>query len=355
MMRWGLDFASLMHKNLMVLSCVTLTGCVGFRTPLDDGSAPTGDAGISCKPGSFGLSRAKPTVMLVLDRSTSMDSAMEFGRNTTRWTALTTALASVLPPVDNAMAIGALVFPSGSSTDSVCSVASSPSLLPATGNVTALTRLMANLSPSGRTPTATAIDAAAAAMLGLRTATTGKALVLATDGAPDCNADLNARTCRCVSSNGAGVCSDSEECLDDTRTEAAIAKVEKQGLPTYVVGIQSVGDNEFSDVLNAMAVAGGRPQTGAGEKYYAATSQTALNAALATIRDQAGACTYLTTSVPDEGGTIVLSLDGSQLTADEWQWSNRENGEIALLGDACSAATVSQSPDLSADIQCSGG
>jgi hypothetical protein len=341
------------------LSLVLVSGCVGFRTPLDD--APVVDARIPCATGNFSMARAKPTVMLVLDRSASMATAMEATRNSpTRWSALATALSIVLPPVDSTMAIGALMFPAVTSGITAgmmeCSVASKANVQPATGNVAALTRLMSTTSPGGATPTAMAIDTSARLVLGLRTAATARALVLATDGGPNCNSSLNAFTCRCVSATSpiTKACSSVQECLDDTRTEETISEYQSQGLPTYVIGIQSEGDTQFSDVLNAMAIAGGRPQVGTAQSYYAVSSQTALNTALTTIRDQVSACTYLTTSVPDQNGSIVVSVDGIELTSDQWTWGNRSNGEIVLLGDTCQTTASEQYPSLTAAVECSG-
>ena len=73
------------------------------------------------------------------------------------------------------------------------------------------------------------------------TANSARALVLATDGASDCNTALNASTCRCVGGgSGAGRgCGSGDRCLDDTRTVKVISSYETKGLPTYVVGIQS--------------------------------------------------------------------------------------------------------------------
>ena len=343
-------------RSIVAANLALLGGCIGYRTPLDD--PPRFDAGIPCAPGGVGLTHAEPTVMFVLDRSGSMDTVMDPTRNSpTRWQALGSALGSALPSVDSAMAVGALLFPAVGGGSSSCSVAGRADLQPAVGNVATLVRLMGSSPPGGSTPTASAVDTAAQLMLGLRTATDARALVLATDGEPNCNSLLSTRTCRCTTGTTAGAttCSSGLRCLDDTRTEEIIAKYESRGLPTYVVGIQSQGDTQFVDVLNAMAIAGGRPRTGATESYYAANSEPELNAALGAIRDQVGACTYLTTSVPDPNGSIVISLDGSEVPPEQWSWGNKANGEIVLIGDACQTAAARNNPTLTAVVQCNEG
>jgi len=341
-------------KLVVLVNAGLLCGCVGFRTPLDD--PPKVDAGIACVRGSSNLTHAQPTVMFVLDRSASMNTAMGGGLTSqSRWHALGTVLGSVLPAVDNAVAIGALLFPAAGTVRLNCSLPGGADLQPAVGNVAGLVRLMNGSATGGATPTAGAIDMAAKLVLGLRTATAARALVLATDGGPNCNGSLNARTCRCTSGTGSNACRDAVECLDDARTVDEISRFEAQGLPTYVIGIQSQGNTQFADVLNAMALAGGRPRSGATESYYAASSEADLSDALTAIRDQVGACTYLTSSVPDPNGSIVLNLDGIDIPSEQWSWENLANGEIVLNGDACQTAAAVKTPVLTAVVQCNGG
>ena len=131
------------------------------------------------------------------------------------------------------------------------------------------------------------------------------------------------------------------------------------GLPTYVIGIQAEGDSPFSDVLDAMASAGGRPKVGGDQQYYAARSQAELDAALAAIRDQVGHCTYLSSSVPDDDGAITVTLGDTAIPhdttgAEGWTWGSKSNGEIVLVGSACAAAATAGSPALTADVQCKG-
>ena len=330
-----------------------LASC-GARTALDadfDASAPTDagrdgdatldadadlDARVGCVPGDFPLTRAYPSVMLVIDRSTSMNTA--FGTST-RWVVLKEALAAALPPIDRTIALGALIFPAGGG--GACVAPSAPDIDPALSNASAVMAKLLERNPSGSTPTAESLEVAASSLAGLRTATSARALVLATDGAPGCNTTLDPATCTCISGTR---CTRAERCLDDKRTVATIARAAAQGIPTYVIGLQDAANATYSDVLDAMAVAGGKPRTGAARKYYAATSRAELDAALVAIRAQVGECTFLTTSVPSADGTIVLTLDGAEIPFDPsgvsgWRWQNQANGEIALTADECTRAS----------------
>lgn len=344
----------------------------GSRTELDDldptyydtthdggdGSSDAGDASeasVGCTPGDIPLTAAEPEVMFVLDRSGSMNTQFSGGQS--RWQVLTTALAATLPTVDQSMEIGALIFPSGTTNDN-CSVPASPNLSPALGNVNPLLNLLQSTSPGGATPTADAIDSAASLLLGLRAATSARALVLATDGAPNCNSALDPSSCTCANGNtGRGCRNDADQCLDDTRTVARITAASSEGIPTYVIGIADSNDSTFSDVLNAMAQAGGRPLTGEATSYYPARSQSDLESAITTIRDQVGACTYLTTSVPDAAGSISLTLDGVVIPFDPtgksgWSWADENNGEILLFGSTCLSVAAATNPNLVAHVVC---
>jgi hypothetical protein len=290
--------------------------------------------------------------MFVLDGSATMEMGMLVGTNAfdTRWHVLTSALSTVLPSVDNKMAIGALIFPAP--LGGACSVPQRPQLAPATGNVASLVRIMNAVVTGGSTPIAAAIDLAAEVLLGLGGPSTGRVMVLATDGGPNCNAHLNPSHCRCSEPGFPSDCSLATICLDDTRTIKTIANRQAQGLPTYVIGIEDPRGSDFSDVLNAMAVAGGRARSGSTLSYYQASSQSDLNAALTAIRDQVGNCTYLSTSVPGPNGTIVIAADNIDLSPDEWMWGDRQNGEIVLLGDACQAMGADSPPRITATVAC---
>jgi hypothetical protein len=294
-------------------------------------------------------------VMLVLDRSGSMDDPFA---GSTRWRSLTRALATTLPSVDSSMQIGAMLFPSGSHING-CAVSGAAELMPAFGHVGPLLVAMEQIQPGGATPTAGAIATAGTLLSTVRAASAARALVLATDGAPNCNPTLDVLTCTCAAGMGPGACLEASSCLDDVRTVAEIRGWSNRGLPTYVVGIQDTDNAEFVDVLNAMAVAGGRPLTGQAQSYFAVSSQTQIEQALTTIRNQVGGCVYLTTSLPDLTGSIAVTVNGKPLPfdptgVDGWRWGDRSNGEIAIQGASCVATAALQNPLVEAEIACGG-
>ncbi len=295
--------------------------------PVDGGDKP-------CIVGRFGLTPAVPVVGLVLDRSGSMGDPFPDG--VSKWDALRGALGATLPAVDQTMQLGLLLFPVSSTQE--CVPFASFNVPPATGQVQRILELLDAGSPVGGTPTAAAIDMAALHLRARRTASTAKALVLATDGAPICNGNLDPRTCTCL---GQPPCR-SVLCLDLDETSAAIARAADAGMPTYVIGLEATSEQLFVDALNAMALAGTRPQAGA-KRYYAATSRSELQRAFAAIRDQVSQCSYLTSSVPNAQGSIVVTRDGGRIPFDVtgdagWRWTDRGNGELLIHGLDCTLA-----------------
>lgn len=317
---------------IALLFGAALGASCGARTGLD---APGGGGAgpLECIPGTKDLDRAVPAVLFAVDASGSMDADLG-ASNESRWKAMRGAFESVLPPVDQSMEIGLLVYPTDSGEKS-CTMGQA-AIAPGFGRVEAILDELAHRKPRGATPTADAIDVAASTILQHRAAASARSIVLATDGGPNCNFDLDPGTCECVAGP---TCQDAALCLDDVRTVGVIEKYAKKGIPTYVIGI-AAEDDTFVDVLNEMADAGGRARLGETQRFYPVTSAADFDVALTTIRDQVGACTYLTKSIPDAGGSIVILVDGVEVPFDPsgedgWTWADQSNGELVFNGPAC--------------------
>lgn len=298
------------------------------------------ETAVACTAGSFELTSVTPEVMLVLDRSQSMSASFGTG---SRWSTVVSALEVALPSVDSEMALGLTLFPSSGVE---CSAPSSPSLLPATGQVSALLSSLRVSTLAGGTPTADALDVAASGLTG----SGPRAMVLATDGLPNCNASLNAASCACPT----GSCVNSVRCIDDARTLDRLSAWSNAGIPTWVIGIG--GDVTGSALLDAMAVAGGRPAASS-PKYLSALSATELRDAFIDIRDELSACSFTSPSVPDLGGSIVVTLDGEAVPQDAsgtngWTWSSERRGELSLRGAWCAKAIASGTGVLTVSVTC---
>ena len=161
------------------------------------------DGGLACVDGALALLPARPVVMLLVDRSTSMNQTFP-GSSSSKWVALRQALHGALPAWNDELELGLQLFPSPA-TSASCAVSTSPELAPALQAVDAILARLDALGPGGSTPTALGVENAGAALLGRRTAGSAKAVILATDGAPDCNESLDPRTCTCVSGTNSSV------------------------------------------------------------------------------------------------------------------------------------------------------
>lgn len=323
-----------------VSMCVVLAGC--HEDKLVPAYSVTDELVVQCSEGDFTLEHATPEVMLVLDRSASMSTAFGVG---SRWSTLVSALEGALPPVDEQMALGLTLFPA-LATVGECRVPDAPEYLPTTGQVSALLSKVRSSSLVGGTPTAAALDVAAAGL----TSTKPRAMVLATDGLPNCNATLNSATCACPSGN----CTSAVRCTDDANTLERLESWSNAGIPTWIIGIG--GDVTGSALLDAMAIAGGRPAA-TSPKYLSALSATELEQAFVQIRDELGACTFTSPSVPDVNGSIVVMLDGVVVPHDAsgtngWSWSSEARGELALRGSWCSKAMAATEPVLRISVTC---
>ncbi len=314
-----------------------------------------------CIPGRFSLERRSAEVMFVVDRSGSMGYAIDgrraFGDTPTRWRILRDAFAMALAPVDATLQFGAKFYPRTYDASQplpvevTCVTEPGVDLAPAIGNRASLLRIFDDTDPLGPTPTWDALDKTLRFLRARPGRGVSRAILLATDGGPNCSS-VRPPVCRCTSS-GPGACVDaSESCLDDTRTLALIREAASpssttvQPIPVFVVGIDAPIESgpDFRDVLDAMAVAGGRPRRAPGRPaYYSIGSPQDLSEAFDAVLRSVQQCTFVTPSRPDDPDAIDVEVDGALRTRDTsrtngWDWTDRTFGELTFFGPACEAA-----------------
>ncbi len=323
---------------------------VDARVPID----ATIDGPVPCTPGKFDFEAATAQLMFVIDRSGSMALTLD-GKITsfgpTRWDVLRDALAQTIEPIEGTLAMGAKFYPEVTSDDSTpeeaCRTDVGVAIAPTRNNASTILGVFRSTSPGGGTPTAEAVRLAAQYI----TTTRGiaRAIVLATDGAPNCNGDLDALHCTCtaVDTDGGSLCGSVDDgkfaCLDDKRAIATIQGIfDNQRVPVYVIGIGGTERAEFVQVLGDMAVAGGRPRPTT-PRYYSVQTPSEMSAALATIQASIAKCTYLTPSAPDDPSAISVEIDGAAIPRDTshasgWDWLDQAYGTLQFFGPACAAA-----------------
>ncbi len=293
--------------------------------------------------------------MFVIDRSGSMaftlDGRQGAPREQWRWMILQSALRKTITSFDDQIAMGAKFFPEIltssdlTSSERSCRTDTGVAIAPDRGKAQVILDVFDLSDPRGGTPTSEAVRTAATFLTEKRSV--ARTIVLATDGAPNCNGSLDGRTCTCTSTGDCNSSRGRYSCLDDGRTIQTIrdtAQVQK--IPVYVIGIGGLERPAFRQVLDEMAIAGGRPRQGA-TRHYNAQSEDELTNALETIRDSVAKCTYLTPSAPNDPNKISVEIDGVSIPRDQtktngWDWVDQSYGELAFFGPACTLAQGSE-------------
>jgi len=315
-----------------------LAGCVGFRTPLDDAGAPRGDAadmGVAFCGSTLTIdTRPVPAdVLIVLDRSESMIWSLTANATcaagaagcTTRAEAVVSAIGDVVTENPD-IRWGLQLFPATSV--GTCSVSATPQVGISASSAAAIKAELAAFTTSLSTPTAATLTAAVAYLK-----TVGdhanKAILLATDGLPNCPAGGDWAT-------------------DDMTGATRAATAAKQaGFPVYVVGIGPSVSN-----LNTLAVAGG---TGS---YYPATSITTLNTALRTIaKVVTTTCRLEANTLPPDKDLVTVYVDKTLVSQDEsngWIFDPTDptSATIVLTGDYCQSVLAGATAEVQIDFGC---
>ena len=317
--------------------------------PLD---APTPDA---CVSGAFPLRAETPRALLLIDRSGSM--ALDLygtGGIPRRWDVFRSVLFSTLRTFESSLEVGAMMFPVVGGAD--CGAPTRLDVPFARSNATPIARTLAMSEPDGRTPTFAALVQAERVLLG--SAGEGpRAVVLATDGGPNCNGALDGNRCLCA----AGFIGFAQDecrmdpslCLDDLRTVAQIEAMRARAVPTYVIGIDGGDRSELVETLDCMARAGGRPNPRSSTRaYYSVRQREDLEAALRSVGQAIVSCTRSAPFRPPPGATVTVRVGGARVPRDPsraqgWDWSAPGSREFFLAGTFCDAAAQGAPVEIS--------
>jgi len=193
-------------------------------------------AGGSCTPETetFSPQSEKAELLLVIDRSNSMDEIVE--GTETRLDLIKTATTNMVDNFQNELAFGLLRFPKLSFLRG-CDVEDVYVDI-ADDNIDQIKSRINSMSTTGGTPTAATLGVAYDYLVA-RGSTRPQAVLLATDGAPNCN-DGHPVPCECsgLSLDFCPVPDDRPDlCLDDANTYQAARDLADQDIPVYVIGV----------------------------------------------------------------------------------------------------------------------
>jgi hypothetical protein len=315
--------------------------------------------GAVCGEAEFNVAREIVDMLIILDRSNSMNNGIPFLLPGT-WENCGNAINAVTAAMDLQIWFGLFVFPSsvGSLTcdpfnqtsPGVCAAPNGPVVPVKSAAGATIKGALAALAPCGGTPTAKTLVAAKTYLQSL-TDTHTRYVLLATDGGPNCNDSLNVSTCNCPG----GGCQVGGDCLDDTATYAALDDLCAAGIKTYIMGLSS--DSTLQGVLQKMA------QHGCTTTPYSPTDATSIQKAFGDISTVIATCSFDVdcTKVPD-AKKVNFYFDGKVVPNDPghtagWDWSEAcvnktGTGKVEFFGADCTSIKSGAVKAVSAKFGC---
>ena len=275
------------------VNCVPPEQCVG------DVCACGGDV--------YGADNVPPNMLIVLDRSGSMNDNIGGG---TKWEIAQQAISTLVATHGDSVRFGLMLYPGTNQSGSQGADCGPGAVFidPAPATASAIDSFLAGAGTTGfGTPTAEALDILPG-YAGLEDTSRANYVLLITDGQSTC---------------------------DDPVPSVTALRNEVPEIKTFVVGFGSgVDPNE----LNDMATAGGtaKAQT---PYYYQADDASSLDAAFASIAGSVLSCSYTLSDVPPDPNLLFIYIDGVQVPqdpnhADGWDYDPATN-QITFYGSYC--------------------
>ena len=299
----------------------------GIHDP--DGSNPTdgdqvmgpGDLPI-CDEFEITAGAIPPNLLLVVDKSGSMDDRTSQGSNNTKLEDAQTALNMMIDEGEGEIRFGWMQFPNGSHCQ--------PGVVTvdcADDSADSIRSRINSLYANGGTPTGDSLNNAND-YDGLHDEERNNFVVLLTDGMPTCPAGEGHEVLQ----------------ADILLALSAVEDLHASGIDTFVIGLGEDLNNTDPELLNDMAEAGGRPRAG-DPKYYEANSLADLEAALQDIGGMVIGCNLSLDTIPEYPAWLWVffcDIDGENCEAQPrdddhvngWDYDEDRN-QINFFGPLC--------------------
>lgn len=270
----------------------------------------------TCAAVTVDSTRTTPNVLLVIDRSGSMDR--DFGADS-RWDTLEAALLDtpdgVIFPLQASVRFGFAMYDESGSPSGCPDLITVPTAL---DNYTAIESEYRMHGPAGGTPTGDSIQEILTRLDTLIDAPDQPTVfVLATDGEPD-------------------TCEDGDDEVNGRRESLeAVQAAFARDIRTFVISVgNDVGNDHLAQIANAGV--GNAPDTAPGAEFWVATDTAGLRTALETIVGSIVSCelTLEGTIDPARACDGEVRLGGDELTCGT-DWRAVDEDTIELLGAAC--------------------
>jgi hypothetical protein len=321
---------------------LTLDGGLGVGGPgtadgavlPDDGPVPTADA--NCGQISTVATRVAPEILVVLDRSISIDQA--------QWNNFLSGVIGAISNEGSLIDWGLYAFPEDGPACGAGTLTAAIDVPIQPDNVThEIAHIAAAGTGASGTPTAAAIQTAAGYMQSL-TDQNPKYLMLLTDGAPTCAGTIDALSVDPAQAQADAV--------------AAIAAAYRAGLPTIVVAPSTTTAPADIAALNALSEAGGY-SAGSPPGPTFPNEQTLWQ--LLIPFDGGFSCTfYLGPNAPPVPNVVTVTLNGARVPRDPshvvgWDYTDSWMNSIELYGYWCDQVAQNRSVTFTAYFGCPGG
>ncbi|MEM7448678.1 MAG: hypothetical protein AAF355_10585 [Myxococcota bacterium] len=309
-----------------------------------------------CVPQVLPLVARPAEVILTIDASASMGFGLEgqieeVPPGERRWDLLVNAFSASLDK-SLPIAYGAKLYPSSSGGAGggffpQCRVAEGLELAPSSQTGPLLSLLFSTV-PDGGTPTTAALRQVKR-FFDFNPSDRRRFVILATDGAPNCNPFPVVGPPECTCTNPGN----SEEepspcerdffqaatfCLDDLASLDAIESLRSIDVPVFVIGIDDPSRPDFSDLLSRMAVAGGEPLPKTEPfRFYSIREPEDLGLAFESIANRISRCLFDLGSASKGSVPVEVQLDGVPLPRDPKDgWELVDDGNaLVVFGSAC--------------------
>ena len=359
----------MLRALLALLLSVSIAACSGGldQYGADGGLSPGAEAGAAVTDASPGIDAvrvadftcggtdvpvepAHPNMLVVFDRSCSMRrqhaSPKTFGTHagdpSTRWHMARQALDKVTAAHQNRVRFGLMVFPRPAQG---CGDAPALNVKPGLVARAAINKALdsASVNPFTLCP------APGASSGGAQPQVTPTAEAITAAGKVQALQDTKRESMILLMTDGYATCGASAGSLG-----AQVAGLSSKKIKTVVVGFGDAETATALSMLDAMATAGGAPQTGAKTKFWLASSPATLQAALNAIVSDAISCTFSLKKTPPDPKRLFAFLDG-KLTpstgAHGWSYDSAANA-VTFKGDTCKRLRAGQVKNVSLVFGC---
>ena len=269
-----------------------------------------------------------PDLLLVVDKSGSMGANLASGDR--KWTVMSDAVNNVLTERQDGVNFGLMTYPTGNKCE-----AGRLAVDVGEHNAAAIESGLNAVTVEGGTPTHTTLEAAHEYFRGRAVNPSGRFILLATDGEPNCKDNIG---------NTDSSVKESVEALEALAAD---------GIASFVLGF---GDdvNAVPANLQAMAVAGGSGD------YFPANTLAELDAALAAIAGYVTLppCTYELEETTAKPELLTVAFDGSAVERDasgtkEAGWDHDQlTNTITFFGTTCDELQSGTVDSIDVDFSC---